>query len=97
MFFTSDDQTYFLVINHYCKYGKAFAETGLDRADYETTVADLMTGQHSRPAARGDVQHRQEILRRLDLEGRNVLSDLEDFIDRHVGRGRQLTLRLALT
>jgi hypothetical protein len=37
----------------------------------------------------------QEILRRLDLEGRKVPSELEDFIDRHVGRDRQLTLRLA--
>ena len=36
----------------------------------------------------------QEILRRLDLEGRNVPSELEDFIDRHIGRDRQLTLRL---
>jgi hypothetical protein len=36
-------------------------------------------------------------LRRLDLEGRNVPSALEDFIDRHFGKDRQLTLRLALT
>ena len=46
-----------------------------------------------------DVSHAiaQEILRRLDLEARNVPSALEDFIDRHVGKDRQLTLRLALT
>ena len=37
----------------------------------------------------------QEILRRLGLEGRNVPSELEEFIDRHAGRDRQLTLRLA--
>jgi hypothetical protein len=45
-----------------------------------------------------DVSHAmaQEILRRLDLEGRNVPSELvEDFIDRHAGRDRQLTRRLA--
>jgi len=66
-----------------------------------------MTETAQRPAARGvfntdtnraeDVSHAiaQEILRRLDLEGRNVPSELEDFIDRHVGRDRQLTLRLA--
>ena len=44
-----------------------------------------------------DVSHAiaQEILRRLGLEGRNVPSALEDFIDRHVGKDRQLTLRLA--
>jgi hypothetical protein len=28
---------------------RAFAETSLDRADYETTIADLMAGQHSDP------------------------------------------------
>jgi hypothetical protein len=46
-----------------------------------------------------DVSHAiaQEILRRLGLEGRSVPSVLEDFIDRHVGKDRQLTLRLALT
>jgi hypothetical protein len=44
-----------------------------------------------------DVSHviAQEILRRLDLEGRDVPSALEGFIGRHAGRDRQLTLRLA--
>ena len=86
-----------------------FAETDLDRANYETTISDLMTGQHSDPlrvvmfntgANRAeDVSHAiaQEILRRLGLEGSNVPSELEDFIDCHVGPDRQLTLRLALT
>jgi hypothetical protein len=30
------------------------------------------------------------------LKGANVPSVLEDFIDRHVGKDRQLTLRLAV-
>ena len=66
-----------------------------------------MTGQHCDPLRvvmfntdtdrAEDVSHAiaQEILRRLDLEGRNVPSELEGFINRHVGRDRQLTLRLA--
>ena len=29
--------------------GTAFAEIDLDRANYETTIADLMSGQHSDP------------------------------------------------
>ena len=99
-------EEYYIVINHYGEFGPAFAETDLYRANLETHQRpDDRTAQ--RPAARGDVQHRyqpsrgcfhaiaQEILRRLDLEGRNVPSELEDFIDRHVGRDRQLTLRLA--
>jgi hypothetical protein len=46
-----------------------------------------------------DVSHAvaQEVLRRLGLEGRDVPSELEDFIDCYAGRDRQLTLRLALT
>ena len=30
-------------------FGTAFAETDLDRADLETTIADLMSGQHCDP------------------------------------------------
>ena len=102
-------EDYYIVVNHYGRFGTAFAETDLDRANYETTIADLMTGQHSDPLRvvmfnpdtdrAEDVSHAiaQEILRRLGLEGRNVPSGLENFIDRHVGRDRQLTLRLALT
>ena len=100
-------EDYFIIINQYGRFGTAFAETDLDRANYETTIADLMAGQHSDPLRvimfnpetnrSVDVSHAiaQEILRRLGLEGRNVPSALEDFIDRHVGKDRQLTLRLA--
>jgi hypothetical protein len=89
------------------RLGTAFAETDLDRANYETTIADLMSGQHSDPqrvvmfnpvtCRADDVSHAiaQEILRRLDLDGRSVPLELEDFIDSHVGKDRQLTLRLA--
>ena len=100
-------EDYFIIIKQYGRFGTAFAETDLDRANYETTIADLMAGQHSDPLRvimfnpetnrSEDVSHAiaQEILRRLGLEGRNVPSALEDFIDRHVGKDRQLTLRLA--
>ena len=79
------------------------------RRNYETTIADLMSGQHDDPLRvvmfnpdtdrSEDVSHAigQEILRRLGLEDRDVPFVLEDFIDCHVGPDRQLTLRLALT
>jgi len=79
----------------------------ISRADYENAVADLISGQHSDPLRvimfnpetnrSEDVSHAiaQEILRRLGIEGRGVPSALEDFIDRHVGKDRQLALRLA--
>jgi hypothetical protein len=45
-----------------------------------------------------DVSHAiaQEIQRRLDLEERDVPLELEDFLERHTGRDRQVTLRLVL-
>ena len=100
-------EDYFIVVNHYGQFGSAFAETDLCGADLETTMSDLMTGQHSAPLravmfntdadCAEDVSPAiaQEILRRLGLEGRNVPSVLEDFIERHAGPDRQLTLRLA--
>ena len=33
-----------IVVNHFGRFGTAFAETDLDRANYETTIADLMSG-----------------------------------------------------
>jgi len=71
------------------------------------TIADPMARQHSDRLRvvrfntvtdqAEDVSHAiaQAMLRRLDLEGRKVPSELEEFIDRHAGRDRQLTLRLA--
>jgi hypothetical protein len=67
-----------------------------------------MTGQHSDPLRvimfnpetnrSEDVSRAiaQEILRRLGLEDGEIPQELDDFIDRHVGRDRQLTLRLAV-
>jgi len=98
----------YIVVNHFGRFGAAFVETDLDRANYETTIADLISGQHCDPLRvimfnpatdrSEDVSHAiaQEILRRLGLEGRSVPPALEDFIDRRAGRDRQLTLRLAV-
>ena len=100
-------ENFYVVINHYGRHGTAFAETDLDRANYETTIADLMSGQHSDPLRvimfnpetnrAEDVSQAiaQEILRRLGLEGSDVPAGLQGFIDSHVGPDRQLTLRLA--
>ena len=42
-------EDYYIVINHFGRFGTAFAETDFDRANYEITIADLMSGQHSDP------------------------------------------------
>jgi len=101
-------EDFYVVVNRYGRHGIAFAETGLERANYDSTIVDLISGQHDDPlrvimfnpetdrAEDVSLAIAQEIQRRLDLEGRDVPSALEDFIDRHVGPDRQLTLRLAL-
>jgi hypothetical protein len=100
-------EDFYIVVNSFGRHGTAFAETDLDRADHETTISDLMSGQHSDPQRvimfnpatnrSEDVSHAiaWEILQRCDLEADDVPSELEGFIDRHVGVDRQLTLRLA--
>ena len=101
-------EDFYIVLNSFGRHGTAFVEADLDRADYETTISDLMSGQHSDPLLvimfnpetnrSEDVSHAiaWEILCRCDLEADDVPSELEGFIDRHVGADRQLTLRLAV-
>ena len=101
-------EDYYIVVNDYGRLGMAFAETDLKRANHETTIADLMSGQYSNPLRvvmfNPDTDHAkdvsqtiaQEVLRGLGLQDRDVPAFLEDFIDRHVGPARQLMLRLAL-
>ena len=72
----SGPEDYYVVVNRYGRFGAAFVETDLDRADFETTIADLMVGQHRDPLRvvrfntdtdrAEDVSHAiaQEILRR---------------------------------
>src|SRR5450755_4670211 len=101
------DQTVYLVINSFGNLGTAFPETDVDKADLETLIGDLMCGQYSDPVrvvafntaehwaedASGDVA--REIMRRLDLAGREMPPSIEAFIERHIGHDRQLSLRLA--
>jgi hypothetical protein len=102
-----DDQTFYLVITNFGKLGTAFAETDVGEADLETTITDLMSGQYSDPVrvvAFNTAEHwaedasediAREIMRRLDLAGREMPSSIEAFIERHIGHDRQLSLRLA--
>jgi hypothetical protein len=72
-------EDYYIVLNRFGRHGVAFAETDLDRANHETTISDLMSGQHSDPlrvimfnpetSRSENVSHAiaQEVLRRLDF------------------------------
>jgi hypothetical protein len=101
------DQTFYLVINNYGKLGTAFAETDVAEADLETSITDLMSGQYNEPVrvvAFNTAEHwsedasedvAREIMRRLDLTGRELPASIAAFVDRYLGPDRQLTLRLA--
>src|SRR6266436_6895067 len=101
------DQTVFLVINNFGNLGAAFPETDVDKADLETVIGDLISGQYNDPVrvvAFNTAEHwsedasedvAREILRRLDLAGDALPSSIAAFVDSHLGPDRQLTLRLA--
>jgi hypothetical protein len=105
---SGNDLNFYIVINDYgTDLGLAFVETDVVRADFETTIGDLMSGQYSNPVrvvafniaehwaedASEDVA--REILRRLDLAGHELPSSIQAFVESHLGSDRQLTLRLA--
>jgi hypothetical protein len=104
---TDHDQTIYLVVNNFGNLGAAFPETDVDKADLETIIGDLMSGQYSGPVrvigfntaehwsedASEDVA--REIMSRLDLAGQELPSSIQAFVDSHLGPDRQLTLRLA--
>ena len=103
---SGDDQTAYLVINNYGNLGTAFPETDVDKADLETIIGDLMSGQYSDPIrvvafstaeqwsadVSQDVAH--EIRRRADLAGDDVAPSIAEFVETHAGPARQLSLRL---
>ena len=90
------------------KIGPRLARSRLQRSHGpETVIQDLLSGQYNNPIrvvafntderwsedVSEDVAH--ELRRRCDLQGSDVPSSIQDFVERHEGHGwRQLTLRL---
>jgi len=62
-------EDFYIVVNHYGRFGTAFAETDLDRANYETTIADLMSAQHCDPLRVIDSTRKPIGRRMLGLKG----------------------------
>jgi hypothetical protein len=102
-----EDQTVYLVVDRFGALGVAYRETDVVRTDLETTITDLMSGQFSDPVRvvafntaerwAQDVSKdiALEIQSRSDIDGHDVPETLRDFVERHAGPDRQLTLRLA--
>jgi len=101
------DQTVYLVLDDFGLLGRAYRETDPERADLETTISDLLSGQFDNPVevvAFNAAEHwaedvsediAREIMRRMGLAGEELPESLADFVDQHLGPERQLTLRLA--
>jgi hypothetical protein len=97
------DQTVYLVFDRLGVSG----ETAAERADLETVVADLLSGQFNDPVrvvAFNTLEHwlqdvsreiAVEIEARCDIEGTPVPGHIEDFVARHTAPARQFALRSA--
>jgi hypothetical protein len=101
------DQTAYLVIDRLGRLGSVYRETEVERADLETIIADLMSGQFNDPicvVAFNTLEHWSEdvsrdvaleIQTRCDIEGEDVPESIRDFVESYAGPDRQLALRLA--
>jgi hypothetical protein len=101
------DDTAYLVIDRLGRLGSVYREAEVERADLETIIVDLMSGQFSDPVrvvAFNTLEHwsedvsrdiAREIQTRYDIEGTAVLEHIRDFVASYIGPDRQLALRLA--
>jgi len=101
------DQTVYLVVDRFGRFGSVYRETEVERTDLETVITDLIAGQFNDPVrvvAFNTLEHwaedvstdiAREILSRCDMDGDDVPEALQDFVDSYVGPDRQLALRLA--
>jgi hypothetical protein len=102
------DQAVYLVVDCKGRGGDCvFREADVTETDIETVITDMIDGQYSDPERvvafntiegwSRDVSAivAREIRRRCDLQLTDAPSTVQDFVERHEGRERQLTLRLA--
>jgi hypothetical protein len=103
----SRPETVYLVEDDYGHIGRAFRETDATKADRETTLQDLLSGQYHDPVRiiafnttegwSRDVSQELavELQRRADIEGRELDGTLAAFVEAYTSPARQLSLRLA--
>jgi len=103
-----DDQNVYLVLDDFGRHGRAWCEADTEKTDLETVIADLLGGEYKDPVrvvgfnsaerwsedVSADVA--QELRRRCDLQLRDVPFFLQDFVDRHEGRYRDIQLPLPM-
>ncbi len=101
------DQTLYLVVDRFGRFGSVYRETDVERTDLETIITDLMSGQFNDPVrvvAFNTLEHWSEdvskdialeIQTRCDIDGVAVPEHLHEFVESHTSAIRQLMLRLA--
>jgi hypothetical protein len=89
------DQTAYLVVDSLSAIATVYRETEVERTDFETIVADFLTGQFNDPVrviAFNTLKHwsddvseviATEIQTRCDIEGVSVPEHISDFVDRY--------------
>jgi hypothetical protein len=99
------DETVYLVVDSFSN-GTVYRETEIEKADLETIVSDLLSGQYNSPVrivAFNTLEHwskdvssdvAAEIQMRCDIDGVPVPDHLTDFLQSHIQPVRQLALRL---
>ena len=104
----ADDQNVYLVLDDLGSIGRVWRETDAETTDLETVIADLLTGQYKNPVrvisfntaerwsqdVSAEVAH--ELRHRCDLQLRDIPFFLQDFVDRHEGRYRDIQLPLPI-
>jgi hypothetical protein len=99
------DETAYLVIDAFSS-GTVYRETEVEKADLETVIGDLLSGQYNSPVrvvafntlerwcddVSADIA--AEIQTRCDIDGLPVPEHIADFVEAHQSRTRQLALRL---
>jgi hypothetical protein len=99
------DETVYLVVDSFFN-GTVYRETEIEKADLETIVGDLLSGQYNNPVrvvAFNTLEHwsedvssdiAAEIQLRCDIDGVPVPEHMTDFVQTHIHPVRQLARRL---
>ena len=99
------DETVYLVVDSFSD-GTVYRETEIEKADIETIVGDLLSGQYNNPVrivAFNTLEHwsedvssdiAAEIQLRCDIDGVPVPEHVTDFVQTHVRPPQQSALRL---
>jgi len=104
----SGDRNVCLVLDDLGPLGRVWCEADEAKTDLETVIVDLLEGQYKSPIrvvsfntsekwsqdVSADVA--QELRRRCDLQMRDIPFFLQEFVDRHEGRYRDIQLPLPM-